>query len=83
MGRIFTQSEPENTVSETNMHDTRTVIDTRRCQTNKSRIKTNDYTLQPLIDNTIVNYSTINNNNNNECKIFPIRLTTALPLGRI
>ena len=53
------------------MHDTGTLIDTRRCQTNKSHIKSNYYTLQPLTDNTAVNNSTRKNNENQNARFFP------------
>ena len=54
IGRTFNQSETENTVSETNMHDTRTLLDRLRCQTSKSQINSNYYKLQPLLRNTTV-----------------------------
>ena len=46
------------------MHDTRTLIDTQRWHTDKSHINSNYHTLQPLIEKTTVNYSTMNNNDN-------------------
>ena len=66
IGRFFDHSEAANTVSETNMHDTHTLIGMRRCQANKGHINTNYHTLQLLIDNATANYSTMNNNNDNQ-----------------
>ena len=66
IGRIFNQSDAANTVSETNMYDTHTLIHTRRCQAIKSHSNFNCHTLQPLIDNITAKYSTINNNNVNQ-----------------
>ena len=48
IGRIFNQSETENVVNKTNMHDTRTLIDTRRCRANNSHIDSHYHSLQPL-----------------------------------
>ena len=45
------------------MHETHTLIATRRYQANKGRISSIYHTLQPIIDNTAVNYSTMNNIN--------------------
>ena len=70
IGQIFNQSEAENTVSEVNMHDTCTLIDTQRCQTIKSEISSISYILQPLVVNTIVNYTTMNNNDNQNARFF-------------
>ena len=66
IGQLFNQSEAENYVSETNMHETHTLIATRHCQANKSHINSIYHTLQPLTDNTTVNYSTMNNINENQ-----------------
>ena len=52
------------------MHDTRTLIDTRRCHTNKSHINSNCYTLEQFIDNTTVNCLTMNNNDNQNERFF-------------
>ena len=41
IGRIFDQSEDATTASEANIRDTRSLIDTRRYQTNKSHIDSN------------------------------------------
>ena len=68
IGRISNQSQAENTVSQTNMHYTRTLIDTRRCQTNK--INSNYYTLQLLIGDTTANYLTMINNDNQNARFF-------------
>ena len=62
IGRIFDQSNNAITANETNMHDTRSLIDTRRYQTNKSHIDSN-YSIQqhpPDID-----YPKLSNNENN------------------
>ena len=62
IGQIFNQSNDATTANETNMHDTRSLIDTRRYQTNKSHIDSN-YSIQqhpPDID-----YRKMNNNENN------------------
>ena len=48
IGRIINQSEAANTDSGTNMHDTRTLIDTRRYQTNNGHIDSNYHTIQLL-----------------------------------
>ena len=45
-------------------------MDTRRCQTNKSHINSNYYTLQLLIENTTANYLTMNNNDNQNERFF-------------
>ena len=58
-GRILNQSESANTYSETNMHHTRTLIDTRHYQSNKGHIDSNYHTLQPLTYKITANYSTI------------------------
>ena len=63
IGRIFNQSETENTDSETNMHDTRTLMDTRRYRANQSQTDSNYHSLQPLENEIIVNHPRMNNNN--------------------
>ena len=45
IGKIFNRSDGENAENETNMRDTRSLIDTRRYQTNKSQIDS-DYRAQ-------------------------------------
>ena len=70
IGRIFNQSVGANTDNETNMHDIRTLIDTRRYETNKGCIDCNCLALQPLTDKTTANSSTMNNENNKNTKIF-------------
>ena len=50
-GRIFNNSDGENAANETNMRDTRSLIDTRRYQTNKSHFDS-DYRAQQLYSNT-------------------------------
>ena len=76
IGRIFNQSETENAVNKTSMHDTRTIIDTRHCRANKSHIDSNYnslqllenesdpnyFSLQPSKHETTVNHSRMNNN---------------------
>ena len=63
IGRIFNQSETENTVNETNMHDTRTLFDTRRYRANKSHTDSNNHSLQPLGNEITVNLPRMNNDN--------------------
>ena len=63
IGRIFNQSETENTDSETNMHETRTLIDTRRNRANKSHTDSKYHSIQPLEKEISVNHSRMNNNN--------------------
>ena len=63
IGRIFNQSETENTDSKTNMHDTRTLIDTRRYRANKSHTDSNYHSLQPLENEITVDHPRTNNNN--------------------
>ena len=52
------------------MHDTHTLIDTRRRETNKSHINSNYHTLQPLNNNTTVDYSAKNINDNQNARYF-------------
>ena len=66
IGRIFNQAETENTDSDTNMHDTRTLIDTRRYRANQSHTDSNYHSLQPLEIEITVNYPRMSINNNNE-----------------
>ena len=56
--RHFNQSETENAVNKTNMHDTRTLIDTRRRKTNNSHIDSHYHSLQPLENESDFNYQT-------------------------
>ena len=58
IGRIFNQSETENAVNKTNMHDTRTLIDTRRRRANNSHIDYYCHSLQPLKNEGDFNYHT-------------------------
>ena len=60
IGRIFNQSDGENATNETNMRDTRSLIDTRHYQTNKNHIDS-DYRAQQLHSNT--DTSSTNNHN--------------------
>ena len=62
IGRIFDQSEDATTAAEANMRDTRSLIDTRRHQTNKSHIDSN-YRIQQHSFNT--DRIKMNNNENN------------------
>ena len=62
IGRILDQSNDAITANETNMHDTRSLIDTRHHQTNKSHIDSN-YRIQQHPHDT--DYSKMNNNENN------------------
>ena len=62
IGRIFDQSEDATTAAEENMRDTRSLIDTRRYQTNKSHIDSN-YRIQQHSSNT--DCLKMNNNENN------------------
>ena len=68
IGRIFNQSDDENAVNERNMHDTRSLIDMRRYQTNKSHIDSH-YRAQQLLSNagtsSINNYHSEMNNDQN------------------
>ena len=54
IGRIFNQSDGENGTNEADMHDTRSLIDTRRHQANASHIDSNYSALQ-LHSNTFTN----------------------------
>ena len=54
IGRFFNQDA--NTENETNMHETCTLIDTRRYQTNKGYIDSKYHILQPLIDTITLNF---------------------------
>ena len=62
IGRIFDQSEDATTAAEANMRDTRSLIDTRRHQTNKNHIDSN-YRIQQHSFNT--DRIKMNNNENN------------------
>ena len=62
IGRIFDQSEDATTASEANIRDTRSLIDTRRYQTNKSHIDSN-YRIQQHSSDT--DCLKLNNNENN------------------
>ena len=59
IGWIFNQSETENAVNKTSMHDTRTLIDTRHCRANKSRFDSNFHSLEPLVNESDSNYSSL------------------------
>ena len=48
------------------MHNTRTLIDTRRYRTNKSLTDSNNYSLQPLGNEITMNHPRMNNNNDDE-----------------
>ena len=53
--------------SETNMHDTRTLIDTRRYRANQIHVDSNYHSLQPLENKITVNHPRmINNNDENQ-----------------
>ena len=59
IGRIFDQSETENAVNKTSMHDTRTLIDTRHCRANKCHFESNYHSLPPLENQSDSNYSSL------------------------
>ena len=61
IGRIFKQSDDVNTTNETNMHGTRSLIDTRRRQTNNGHIHSNYRTEQHSLE---IDHSQINNHDN-------------------
>ena len=65
IGRIFNQSDGENETNGINMHDTRSLIDTRRHQSNTSHIDCN-YRAQHLHSITYTNnhHSKLDNNQN-------------------
>ena len=65
IGRIFNQSETENAANKTNMHGTRTLIDTRRRKANNSHTDSQYHSLQPLKNESDFNYQTQSSN----CKI--------------
>ena len=56
IGRIFNQSDGENSTNGTNMRDTRSLIDTRRYQTNKSHCDSNYHTQHPHLITISNNY---------------------------
>ena len=62
IGRIFDQSEDATTATEANMRDTRSLIDTRRYQTNKRHIDSN-YRIQQ--HSSVTDCLKMNNNENN------------------
>ena len=64
--QIFGHSDGANVASKTNMQGTRTVLDTRRCETNKSQIDSNYGMKQLFIDEEILDHSEVNNNKNEE-----------------
>ena len=64
IGRIFNQSDDANTTNETNMHGTRSLIDTRRRQRNNAPIHSNYRTEQHSLE---IDHSEMNNNDNNAC----------------
>ena len=61
IGRIFNQSDDAKTANETNMQDTRSLIDTRRRQTSNGHIHSNYHTLQHSLE---TNHSEMSNNDN-------------------
>ena len=65
IGRIFNQSDGETETNGMNMHDTRSLIDTRRHQTNTSHIDSN-YRAKQLHSNTYTNnhHSKMDNDQN-------------------
>ena len=62
IGRVFNQSDDAKTTNETNMHDTRSLIDTRRWQTNNGHYHCNYHTVQYSLE---IDHSEMNNNDNN------------------
>ena len=81
IGRIFNQSDTENAVNKTNMHDTRTLIDTRRRKANNSHIDSHYHSLRSLENESDFNYQTqlpnckitanhSKRNNNNDARQF-------------
>ena len=62
IGRIFNQSDDVDTTNETNMHGTRSLIDTRRRQTNNGHIHSNYRTEQRSLE---IDHPEWNNNDNN------------------
>ena len=62
IGRIFNQSDDVITTNETNMYGTRSLIDTRRRQTNNGHIHSNYHTEQHSLE---IDHSEMNNNDNN------------------
>ena len=62
IGQIFNQSDEVNTTNETNMHGTRSLIDTRRRQTNNGHIHSEYRTVQHSLE---IDHSERNNNDNN------------------
>ena len=61
--RIFNQSGTENTDSQKNTLDTRTLIDSRRYRANKSHTDCNYRSIQPLVNEITVNHLRMDNNN--------------------
>ena len=66
-GRIFDQLNGADTVNEANMHDTRSLNDTRRYQTNKNQIDSNCRSQQHSLEK---GHSKMKNNKNN-ARFFP------------
>ena len=62
IGRVFNQSDDAKTTNETNKHDTRSLIDTRRWQTNNGHYHCNYHTVQYSLE---IDHSEMNNNDNN------------------
>ena len=62
IGRIFNQSDDVNITNETNLHGTRSLIDTRRRRTNNGHILTNYRTEKFSLE---FDHSELNNNDNN------------------
>ena len=77
-GRNFNQSHGKNETNGINMHDTRSLIDTRRHETNASHIDSN-YRTQQLHSNTYIHDK--NNHHSEMDGLFSRGRTTSLPLG--
>ena len=65
IGRIFNQSDGENATNGTNLRDTRSLNDTRRCQTNKSHCDSNYRTQQPHLITITNNFHSETDNEQN------------------
>ena len=71
IGRIFNQSDGENETNGTDMHDTRSLIDTRRHQTNTSHNDSNYRALQ-LHSNTHTNNQYLEMDNDQNARYFRV-----------
>ena len=69
IGRIFDQSEDATTATEANLRDTRSLIDTRRYQTNKNHIDSN-YRIQQIQQHSSNTDCSKMNNNENTTRFF-------------